>query len=132
MELCWSINPDRRPGFAQAVQQVASIRGALAVSPDGLIKLGSDNELIHPAPAMPDDGYLGIGHHAGGRVTAETAFSTSVRLRSAQGYELDGHNAESSDDYTAFAPAPMFSAVARHATVNESTRENENGGGTRV
>lgn len=43
--LCWSEKPSRRPGFAALAPQLASIRGALAASPDGAITLRPDNEL---------------------------------------------------------------------------------------
>eukprot|EP00729_Bicosta_minor_P009053 gene9053-11123_t len=46
MKLCWSQDPKRRPRFADLVQHLGAIRGALAVTVDGTISLGWDNDLV--------------------------------------------------------------------------------------
>jgi len=64
MLLCWSVDPKRRPRFANLVSALSSIRGALAVTHDGSVILGSDSKL--GANNAPLAGSGGGGGSAGG------------------------------------------------------------------
>eukprot|EP00729_Bicosta_minor_P000843 gene843-7315_t len=54
MQLCWSADPKRRPRFADLVQALGAIRGAVAVGPEASMILDSNGELVQQAGRWAD------------------------------------------------------------------------------
>ena len=103
MLLCWSEDPKRRPRFANLVQSIGSIRGALAVTEDGKTTLGYDKNTLLTSTGMVrglsiirNSGNASAGRSSSGGVAA------GVGAGDHAGNRMNGGNG----DYSTFSDAP--------------------------